>query len=52
MSTAGSIKDREPAQAGHVPEDGFAEKTMLGMTGFAFSTAATLVAAFSPLLAT
>lgn len=52
MNTAGSIKDREPAQAGHVPEDGFAEKTMLGMTGFAFSTAATLVAAFSPLLAT
>lgn len=35
-----------------MPECGLAERTMLGMTGFAFSTAAVLVAAYSPLLAT
>ena len=35
-----------------MPESGFAERTILGMTGFAFSTAAVLVAAYSPLLAT
>ena len=34
-----------------MPESGFAERTILGMTGFAFSTAAVLVAAYSPLLA-
>ena len=37
---------------GPMPECGFAERTILGMTGFAFSTAAVLVAAYSPLLAT
>ena len=37
---------------GPMPECGLAERTMLGMTGFAFSTAAVLVAAYSPLLAT
>ena len=35
-----------------MPECGLAERTMLGMTGFAFSTAAVLVADYSPLLAT